>query len=262
MTSSCRALVLCGDGINCDFETAHALELAGFSADKMHCSDLLASPEKLFSYRLLALPGGFSFGDEIASGKVMAVKLRERLKNVLYQYTDQGNIVIGICNGFQILVQLGLLPDSSEGAPRMVSLCHNSTGRFMNKWVALDVAEECGPFFQGLTTIHLPVRHGEGNLTLSSDVEEDTGNRVKRASPLRYSNDINGSFDRIAALTNEKSNVLGLMPHPEAFVRWNQHPSRGSYTPSNSTTAILPALAENGRPHGLQILINAASMLN
>lgn len=258
--SAPKALVLCGDGINCDFETAYALQLAGFAAERMHNSDLLGSPERIFDYKLLALPGGFSFGDEIASGKVLALKLKNKLKHVLYDFTANGNLVIGICNGFQILVQLGLLPDSGADATRSVSLCHNSSGRFMNKWVSLDVSTKPGPFFTGLTRLDLPVRHGEGRLALAQDATESTKEQVKVGAPLRYSKDINGSFDRIAALTNQSSNVLGLMPHPEAFVRWNQHPSCGSGTIAVDAD-ILPAPVENGNAPGLQILLNAAAMV-
>jgi phosphoribosylformylglycinamidine synthase subunit PurQ / glutaminase len=259
--TSCRALVLCGDGINCDIETAFALELAGFTADRIHCSDLLADPQRLFSYKLLALPGGFSFGDEIASGKVLAVKLKERLKNILYDFTERGNLVIGICNGFQILVQLGLLPDSSEVSPRLVSLCHNSSGRFMNKWVSLEVSANPGPLLAGLEVVHLPIRHGEGRLALADDAGSQTVEHVKSAAPLRYSADVNGSFDRIAALCNSKSTVMGLMPHPEAFVRWNQHPCHKSKHAATAGEDILPLLDESGVPHGLRILSNAAAMV-
>lgn len=258
--SAPKALVLCGDGINCDFETAHALQLAGFTAERIHNSDLLASPERISQYKLVALPGGFSFGDEIASGKVLALKLKDKLKHVLYDFTAHGNLVIGICNGFQILVQLGLLPDSTANAPRSVSLCHNSSGRFMNKWVSLDVSAKPGPFFTGMTRLDLPVRHGEGRLAVAEDASASTREQVKTSAPLRYSKDINGSFDKIAALTNATSNVLGLMPHPEAFVRWNQHPSYGSGI-SVVEGDTLAAPVETGTPPGLQILLNAAAMI-
>lgn len=261
MTSLPKALILCGDGINCDVETAYALKLAGFEPERLHNSDLLASPEKMSSFKLLALPGGFSFGDEIASGKVLALKLKDRLKNVLYDFAGSGNLVIGICNGFQILVQLGLLPDSKENAPRMVSLCHNSSGRFMNKWVSLEVSSEASPFFANLTNIDLPVRHGEGRLAVADDASDTTKATVKKSAPLRYVNDINGSFDKIAGLTNQTSNVLGLMPHPEAFVRWNQHPAYGSSPAKSPAPNRLSPPDTAGPPHGLQILLNAAAMV-
>lgn len=224
--ASPRALVICGDGINCEYETEFGLNLAGFSAKRIHCSDLLKSPESLKDAKAIVFPGGFSFGDEIASGKVLSLKLRERLEDLLHQYIDSGNLVMGICNGFQILTQLGILPDSRKGAERTVSLCHNSGGRFINRWVALEVnASAPGGFFSGLTSIHLPIRHGEGKLTLAGDSELETQEMVRGHAPLKYKIDVNGSFEQIAALTNAQGNVLGLMPHPEAFVRWNQHPA-------------------------------------
>lgn len=257
-----KALVIYGDGINCENETAYALELAGFNTEKLHCIDALNSPTKLQDAQMLAFPGGFSFGDEIASGKVLAIKLREKLQDALHSYVDKGNLVIGICNGFQILVQLEILPDSSKGAARSVSLCHNSGGKFINKWVKLDVAEG-SRFFKGLNSIHLPIRHGEGKLTLSNDSEDALGSTIKKQSPLRYSEDVNGSYDKIAALTNATDNVMGLMPHPEAFVRWNQHPSWGQLR-YGSTSGDLGLSNDvlNETPHGLQILKNAAAMLN
>lgn len=262
MQTKPNALVIYGDGINCENETAFALEMAGFSAQNLHCSDLLNSPQRLTEAKMIALPGGFSFGDEIASGKVLAIKLRSKLQEALHDFIDRGNLVVGICNGFQILVQLEILPDSSKMANRSVSLCHNSGGKFINKWVKLDVKNE-SRFFKGLKQIHLPMRHGEGRLTLTSDSSDGLLDKVKKQAPLRYSQDVNGSFERIAALTNEQDTVLGLMPHPEAFVRWNQHPAWAElkYGPSSGELALpKEALAET--PHGLQILKNAAEMLS
>jgi phosphoribosylformylglycinamidine synthase len=197
----------------------------------MHASQLLADPSALSRYHLCAIPGGFSFGDEIASGKVLAVKLMERLKEALYQFVEEERLLMGICNGFQVLVQMGLLPHSQSGKPRVVSLMHNKGKKFINRWVTLDVTENTGtPFFIGLNSFDLPIRHGEGRLALASsgkDSEEGKASEqelVKQRAPLRYADDVNGSFDRIAALNNERGNVLGIMPHPEAFVRWSQHP--------------------------------------
>ena len=258
-----KALVIYGDGINCENETAHALALAGFQASKVHCVDILARPAQLQDAQLLALPGGFSFGDEIASGRVLAIKLKEKLQEALAKFVAAGNLVIGICNGFQILVQLSCLPDSAAGARSTVSLCHNEGGKFINKWVKLDVCAGAGPFFAGLDTIHLPIRHGEGRLTLPSDSTDVLQETVKRQAALRYKDDINGSYDNIAGLTNAAGNVLGLMPHPEAFVRWNQHPgwtdiSRGR---TEGDLGLAPeCMAQT--PHGLQIFKNARAMLN
>lgn len=257
-----KAFILCGDGINCDNETVWALNLAGFVPSKVHTSEILETPRKLMTAQLLALPGGFSFGDEIASGKVLALKLREKLKDVLFDYIERGSLVLGICNGFQVLVQLGLLPNSKANSPRTVSLCHNTSGKFINKWVELEISPFSSSFFfDGLTTIHLPIRHGEGRLTLAADAAPSVSEQVKKRAVLRYAEDINGSFDRIAALTNERGNVLGLMPHPEAFVRWSQHPAWTlSKYPTRSEKAGLKVTVSPafGIPHGLSILMNAA----
>ncbi len=257
-----KALVVYGDGINCENETAHALSLAGLESEKVHCVELLDSPSQLDSASMLVFPGGFSFGDEIASGKVLAVKLRGKLQDALHRFIDRDKLIIGICNGFQILAQLEILPDSRLSAERSVSLCHNSGGKFINKWVRLEVSGK-SRFFSGLSSVHLPIRHGEGKLTLASDSEELLQTKVKRQAPLRYSQDVNGSFDQIAALTNEGDNVLGLMPHPEAFVRWNQHPAwkQLQYGPSYGDLALYQDCL-NDTPHGLHILKNAADILN
>lgn len=265
-----NALIICGDGINCEYETASAMELAGFQARRLHCSELLSNPQVVNDAQALVFPGGFSFGDEIASGKVLAVKLREKLQDLLHTYIDKGHLVIGICNGFQILVQLEILPNSEKNAERSVSLCHNTGGRFIDRWVSMQVSELANsPYFMGLKEIHLPIRHGEGKLTLAGDAEESVQDQVRKQAPLRYSTDVNGSFDKIAALCNQKGNVLGLMPHPEAFVRWNQHPAWGQlkYGDVDTTDSIgmrfsLKNADTKQTAHGLQILQNAAAMLN
>lgn len=268
------ALVLYGDGINCDAETAFALDLAGFEAKRIHTSEILESPGKLNSAKMLALPGGFAYGDEIASGKVLAIKLKEKLKDVLYTYIERGNLVLGICNGFQVLVQMGILPKSEATAERSVSLGANSSGKFINRWVKLEPSPAAkSPYFAGMTECHLPIRHGEGRLQIAQPETPAAVELVKQRGVLRYSEDVNGSFDRIAALTNEKGNVLGLMPHPEAFVRWTQHPA---WTRPGAPASGRPAPAQDKPsphelricahtpadvPHGLAILKNAAQLV-
>jgi phosphoribosylformylglycinamidine synthase subunit PurQ / glutaminase len=244
MMTNPTAIVLAGDGINCDTETEYALELAGFSAARMHISQLLESKDALNECRLLALPGGFSFGDEIASGKVLSIKLKHTLRDQLYQFVEAGKLVIGICNGFQVLTQMGLLPFSEAGAERVVTLTHNSGGRFINRWVEMRVKSQSSAFFDSLNEVSLPIRHGEGRLLIGSK-DANAAKQVKQHAPLRYVDDVNGSYDRIAALVNTRGNVLGLMPHPEAFVRWTQHPDSGRFANSSA------------QPHGLVILKNA-----
>lgn len=250
------AIVLFGDGINCDAETAWALEQAGFTAKRLHTSEFLEQPDRLFAAQLLALPGGFSFGDEIASGKILAVKLKQKLKDALYRYIESGRLVIGICNGFQVLTQLGLLPFSEPSAQRLVSLKHNSGGKFINRWVELEVSPHPkSPFFKSLDRIQLPIRHGEGRLALGAELKGKMVEAVTTNAVLRYTEDINGSYDKIAALTNPQGNVLGLMPHPEAFVRWTQHPSWNTRAGQDGTAAIE---SKSKQAHGLTILQNAA----
>jgi phosphoribosylformylglycinamidine (FGAM) synthase-like amidotransferase family enzyme len=276
-----EALILQGDGINCDNETAYGLELAGFGTRRVHVSSFVEDEGAFKDVKLLALPGGFSFGDEIASGKVLSLKLREKAMDRLYQFISEGNLVIGICNGFQVLTQLGILPRSLPKARRFVTLTKNHHGHFQDRWVDLEVdgqdasdnkssSDRGGGFFSGLKNIELPIRHGEGRLVVGaghSENQEDEARlqaEVKACAPLRYRQDVNGSFDRIAALTNAEGTVLGLMPHPEAFVRWTQHPSWTTLKikrPELATTQNPLDLDVHDRPQGFTILRNAFEMV-
>ncbi len=261
-----QALVLSGDGINCASETAHGLELAGFKAVVSHTSDLLTNPAALAGASLLALPGGFSFGDEIASGKVLAVKIRHKMLDLLHQYIDKGGLVLGICNGFQTLVQLGLLPNSNQADGEdnsTVSLRHNAGGKFINRWVEMSVNQNT-PFLSSLQTISLPIRHGEGKIEIKPDAKADEIAFVQNQTALTYHQDVNGSFERIAALTNAKGNVFGLMPHPEAFVRHSQHPAYQAYKHASTDRKAENTIVcfENKFADGLVILKNARFSLN
>lgn len=211
-------LVLAGDGINCEHETAAALRLGGGLADIMHINDLAAAPERMTQYDGLAVPGGFSFGDELGSGQIMALKMRHKLADALQHFVAAQKPIIGICNGFQILVKLGLLPYPDQ-AKRCIALAPNSHGSFTDKWVTMTVQKTHSPWLAGMAgqSISLPMRHGEGRLVLKDDhllaTLQENG-----LAPLLYTEDVNGSAGRIAALTDPSGMILGMMPHPEAFV--------------------------------------------
>jgi len=230
-----KAMILSGDGINCEEETAFALNQAEAEVKIIHINDLIKNPIQLKNYQILILPGGFSFGDEISSGKVLALKLQHTLNDVIQEFIDSQNLVIGICNGFQAMVKMGLLPTSALGH-QQVTLTHNRQKRFINRWVTLQVPQ-ASLFFDGLETLDLPMRHGEGQLIVPE------GYDIQPHIAATYSEDVNGSFLNIAALVNEKGNVMGMMPHPEAFVRWTQHPAWTS-------------MKKNPLPAGLKIFQN------
>lgn len=232
-----KALVLTGDGINCETETAFALEQAGASPTIMHINTLIESPRQLQDFQILALPGGFSFGDEVGSGKILSIKLRYGLEDLLYQYVSSDNLVIGICNGFQALVKLGLLPNSALKT-QQVTLTHNRQQRFINRWVSLNTPGK-SLFFEGLSCFMLPIRHGEGRLVVPQGQEDTFQAQLTPHIELSYEEDVNGAFLQIAGLINERGNILGLMPHPEACVTWTQHPAWTSM--NDSEKAQTPA---------------------
>ncbi len=270
------ALVISGDGINCEIETHFALSKVGFDARLINVSELLQEPKVLRESQMLVLPGGFAFGDEIASGKVLALKLKAKLTESLAEFVERGSLLLGICNGFQVLVQMGLLPpkeksDTESKQAHLASLTRNSPDRFQNRWVSLVVSPkvQCC-FLNGLKRLELPIRNGEGRLFVPTEKAE----LVKSYACLRYEENVNGSFDQIAGLTNSRGNVFGLMPHPEAFIRASQHPawtnahhppalaSAPGTTPYRASSR-LSSFKEPPRsqPDGLAILENAYNAL-
>jgi phosphoribosylformylglycinamidine (FGAM) synthase-like amidotransferase family enzyme len=204
-----RVLVLSGDGINCERETAAAFTRAGGQADVIHVNEFLKNPTLLTEYSVLAFPGGFSFGDELRSGKLLAEKIRSRMVSMLQEFVGQGGLIIGICNGFQVLIQLGAFSGFSE---RHETLAVNDHGEFRDFWVRLTIEEGApgSPWFAGFPAgadWYLPVRHKEGRI-----VSDSHAPRI----PLRYEEPINGAVSQAAALLDSSGRVLGLMPHPEA----------------------------------------------
>lgn len=227
------SLILRAPGTNCDRETRLALEAAGAKVERLHVNQLLARPALLDDVGLLVLPGGFTFGDDVASGAVFAHALAERLEPELDAFVASGRLVLGVCNGFQILVRLGLLP----GGGARAAMAENLSGRFVDRWVWLRAGTRPGPWLEPGRTYLMPVAHAEGRFewfpaVAGAPVPEaqialryiDPSAREPGARAA-YPHNPNGAFGDIAALTNPEGNVLGLMPHPERFRAPVHHPS-------------------------------------
>ncbi len=234
-----RALVIRSAGTNCDGEMCRAFDLAGAWADLVHLDRLIAEPQRIAEYDLIGFPGGFSYGDDIAAGRVMAVKVRERLHEPLREAADRGVLMIGACNGFQALVQTGLLPGRAPGEwpadrlpPQSVALAANADGRFIDQWLRIEpVAESVCLWTKGLNVggrnsdegMMLPIAHGEGRLVAASDTVLDELEQRGQVA-LRYIDNANGSQRAIAGICDPSGRIFGLMPHPERFLDWSHHP--------------------------------------
>lgn len=206
-----NVLVLTGEGINCERETARAFERAGGQAHVHHVEDLCRKPELLLQHHILALPGGFSYGDEIASGQVLALRLKQALHEVWHPFLARNGLVIGICNGFQVLTKMQIFGE--------LTLVHNRQGHFINQWETLTVDDTPCVWTKGLSGCELamPIRHGEGRLWMP------TSTTVRPV--LRYHTDVNGSWQNCAGITDVSGQILGLMPHPEAALDANLVPA-------------------------------------
>lgn len=227
--SDILVLVLTGDGINCEEETALAFNEHGVTSKIIHIQDLIHNPNLLEKAQILALPGGFSFGDEIGSGQILALKLKYSLGVELKKFIDAGKLIIGICNGFQALVRLGLLP--MPFSKREMTLTHNRQGNFINRWVELELPKSRCVWSQNLsaTKISLPIRHGEGKIVFAGnpEVQANTYQTLceNEQIVLTYTDDVNGSYERIAGVCDPSGRIFGLMPHPEAAISEWLNPS-------------------------------------
>ena len=228
-----RALVIRTAGTNCDAELCRAFEMAGAPADLVHLDTLIAHPQRIDAYDLIGFPGGFSYGDDVASGRLFAMRVRERLYGPLRAAAERGAPMIGVCNGFQVLVQVGLLPGPGDGWPadappvQSLSLTQNVNGRFVDGWHAYRVERSACVWTEGLPSdpdiMRLPSAHAEGRLV--ADLPE-TIRRLEAAGQiaLRYTDNFNGSTGAIAGVCDPSGRILGLMPHPERYLDWNRHP--------------------------------------
>ena len=237
-----KALVLAGDGLNCENETQRAFELAGCQADIKHINELLSSPQLLQKYHIFAIPGGFSFGDELSSGQVLALKIKHGLGDELTNFIKAKKPIIGICNGFQTLAKLGLLPAPDKMKSRVMSLAQNNNKHFINRWAVMNNNDDsvCIWTKDLPTKFELPIRHAEGKVSFKGSNTEQAAvyeQLVKKGQiPLYYQNDENGSYKQIAAVCDETGLIFGLMPHPEAAVNQLLYPTQPSKHPSKKGT--------------------------
>jgi len=241
-----KSIVLAGNGINCEGEMAHACRLAGSDqVDIVYLYDLLSGEVKLEDYHFLAFPGGFLDGDDLGSAKAMAHRMKhapiagsgENLQDAIRRFIREGKLIIGVCNGFQLLVKAGLLPALDGNYRRQeVTLTFNDSGRFEDRWVYLKVNSQSPCVFtNGLEKLYFPVRHGEGkfipqddavlkkiitkNLSVLQYAKEDC-----LAPTMEYPYNPNGAAAAIAGICDETGRIFGLMPHPEAFLYGVNHP--------------------------------------
>lgn len=232
-----KALILRGPGTNCDNEAAFALQKAGAVVEKLHINQLRESPQKLKNYQVLILPGGFSYGDDVAAGKILAVQLEHFLTDAIREFRDADKLILGICNGFQTILKAGLILPPDEDGP-LATLAHNTSGRFEDRWVKLDVTPGNCVFLKGIQSLEVPVAHGEGNFICRKEWIlqglSQAGQVVLRYAGLNgespvYPQNPNGSQGDIAGLSDATGRVLGLMPHPERNVlpthnpHWTRH---------------------------------------
>ncbi|MFH1490231.1 MAG: phosphoribosylformylglycinamidine synthase subunit PurQ, partial [Pseudomonadota bacterium] len=237
-----KALVLTGYGLNCDEETDYCLRLAGAESHRIHINELIrreadGSGSGLEPFHILVFGGGFSWADDHGAGVLLASKMRSNLGDQIQQFIGQGKLVIGICNGFQALVNLGLLPGFDGSAhERRVALTYNDSGNFVDTWVRLRISPESPCVFtRGLEQMELPVRHGEGKFYASNEdigllfknhqvvmqYADEKGEAAKGQWPFNP----NGSLSDIAGICDPTGRIFGLMPHPEAFHDLTNHPN-------------------------------------
>jgi len=239
-----RAIVITGNGTNCEREAAEACRLGGFDASIAHISQILSGEVKLDDFHFLNLTGGFLDGDDLGSAMVQANRFKyavvkgsgERVSEQLDRFIEKGKPILGVCNGFQLMVNMGLLPGMSESRPRLATLTFNDSGRFEDRWVTLlvDPSPPC-IFTRGLEKVSLPVRHGEGKFVVrDKDVLEEMGSKnlltMRYMDPstgkptMEYPLNPNGSMDSIAGICSPSGLLFGLMPHPEGFLHRINHP--------------------------------------
>jgi phosphoribosylformylglycinamidine synthase len=237
-----RVLILRAPGTNCDQETAFAFETAGGKPDVLHLNRLLENPKLAANYQILAIPGGFSYGDDISAGRIFGNQIRHHLRDCFEEFKAAGKLIIGICNGVQILVKSGvLLPDRADEPTATLTL--NDSGKFEDRWIYLRVVGDKCVFLRGIQQMYLPIAHAEGKFVARDEATlkklDAAGQLVLRYAPpldmqdsefsihnsaLPYPHNPNGAQLNVAGLCDETGRVFGLMPHPERHIDPTHHP--------------------------------------
>jgi phosphoribosylformylglycinamidine synthase len=247
-----KVLMLRAPGTNCDFETQVAFEEAGAVVDSALVYELFRKEKRLADYQILVSPGGFTYGDDISAGKILANEIRLRLGEDIKKFVDNGRLILGICNGFQVLVKTGILPGIKGKTTQPVTLTNNDSGKFECRWIYLKVNEKSPCVFtRGMKNMYIPVAHGEGKLVAEPGVVEKLNVVVQYAdergsTQAGYPHNPNGSVRNIAGICDNSGRIFALMPHPERFIRWTQHPRWTRETPRNCGD-------------GLQVFVNAVA---
>ena len=234
--ASTRVLILRAPGTNCDHETAYAFARAGARTELVHVNRILENPCLLTNFQVLCLPGGFSYGDDIAAGRILACQIRHHLADAVHDFREAGKLVLGICNGFQVLMKSGLLLDENPDSGPAATLTWNDSGKFEDRWVHLSVDGNQCVFLDQIRVIHLPVAHAEGKF-VSRDADtlgslDQSGQLVLRYSDtagswqgqIDFPLNPNGSMSNVAGVCDKTGHVLGMMPHPERFIDPMHHP--------------------------------------
>ncbi len=235
--SNPKVLVLKADGTNRDVEMAYAFQIAGADARIVHINELRNRTEKLANYHILGLPGGFAYGDDIVSGKILAIELTSFLGEEMKKFIQRNDTaILGVCNGFQVLVRTGLLPFRKIGAME-ATLTNNDSGHFECRWIKVKVNNKNNStILRGMDTgiIWLPVAHGEGKFFANPETLEEIERKNlvafryvdENGNPTQnYPDNPNGALNAIVGVTDSTGRILGMMPHPECFVRREQHPN-------------------------------------
>jgi len=245
LMSTPNVLILRAPGTNCDAETAFAFERAGATTEILHINRLLEKPSLFERFQILCIPGGFSYGDDLGAGRILGNQIQHHLAEEFLRFKNDGKLILGICNGFQVLMKSPVLLERDGARGPAATLALNDSGRYDDRWVRLETHGTKCVFLEGIEQMYLPVAHAEGKFVTRDD--ETLGQlEADGQLALRYvhADNPNGSISDVAGVCDATGRVLGLMPHPERYIDPTQHPrwTRGEATPVGD---------------GLQMFVNA-----